>query len=365
MQIYPYTFSRPGRDQIDIGTYIKAAKKDYATIQSYTTESGEEDAIYIYRILKNDRSYLGFVALCNVEDYDNGNMIRHELTIHHKQENQKLLLDQRKALIKPILLTYSPDNEIEEILSKYCKKHKADEHYLLKDGSIHEKWMVNKKKWIKKLQKKVQGIPEMYIADGHHRSAAFSAQRSENPNGKYERLMCAFFSLENLEIKSFHRIITDEQIISNRVQLFDRLSELFHIEDIDDPRAQTDIELPKHELFLYIPNQWKKLKWKDNIIEAVNDPLVLDADLFNRYVCEKIFHCKDIREDSRISYQFSTAGLPKLIEETHLRNHSMSFILPKMSKEEFHRLVEKRTILPPKSTLFEPRLKNGLIIQEL
>ncbi len=366
MHIFPYTFSGPTQNQADIGTYIKAAKKDYSNIHEFTTRTRKKESICIYRILKNNKVYLGFVALCNIEEYAKGNIVKHELTISHKQQNQKMLLETRNALIKPIILTYEPINELEEMLQRYCVNHKADEFYLLKDGSIHEKWMVSKKKWIKRIQEQIEPVSTMYIADGHHRSAAFYSKKKENPKDKsHNKIMSAFFSLKNLDIKSFHRVITDEQIVSNPIQLMDRLGEIFDITDYEDPRAQVDIDLKKHDLLLYYPDRWMKLSWKAHILKESKSPLLLDADLFNEYVCEKIFHCKDIREDSRINYIFSTSGIPELIEQTHIRNHSIAFVLPRMSKDEFYALVKEETILPPKSTLFEPRLKNGLIIQEL
>lgn len=367
MDIYPYDFSRPHKlNDNNIASFIKAAKKKYHTINMRHIKRYKKPGITIYRIQKDGKIYLGFVALSKVQDYLDNIIVKHELTILEKEEQQRKLLNERDSFVKPVLLTYRSIPNLEGLIRAYTNNHPSDEFYLIEDDNLHEKWHITNQKLINEFITLIKPLDKCYIADGHHRSAAMAQQYLDSgKDEKYALMMTAFFSLDNLDIHSFHRIIVDPNRFDNNVDFLLALKKLFLIKPIFHSREALRIPLSKHQMLLLYENEWMKLEWRSDVLNNHSLEEQLDSSLFNQYVCQGIFDCKNIQEDTRISYLEETLGIDILLQKSLEMKGTFVFVLPRLHRDQFEMLVSEGTILPPKSTLFEPRLKNGIIIQEL
>jgi uncharacterized protein (DUF1015 family) len=305
----------------------------------------------------------GIIASLDVRDYDKGKIKKHEKTIFAKEQQQMDLLLERNAMVKPVLLTYPKSNELTYFINTYI----ADNQYFFKiniEESQHQHcfWKVSDVAQIKELQTLfIEKIATTYVADGHHRLASnvllYHTMKEKEGSEDYHQMLCAFFASDELRIEAFNRVVTDvpndflEKINTIATKSF--LSEAI-------PNA-------KHEFSFFYKNEWHTYVWKDAVLAdfKTKKKVVLDVDILNEKVLQDIFNIQDIRKDARISYVEGIKGKEALEKVCSNKENAIAFSLFPVAIEDLIQVSDNDDIMPPKSTWFEPRMKNGMLVQGL
>ena len=317
--------------------------------------------LFIYQIVTKTKTSTGLIASTSVDDILEDKILKHEHTIAKKEQQMMDLALQRNAMIKPVLLAHKRVEGLTKIYEQVCKGKPFLTIPFKEEKSKHYVWKVNEKhssEIIKLFKKNVQ---KSYIADGHHRvSTGMLLNKTKmNTNAEFGDLLSIYFSFDQLEIFDYNRVVSILKEISP-VQLMSQLSKYFKIKPLQKLSKPTK----KHRIIFLIGSEVYQLKWKEKFVQQVDDEILLDAGLLNEYIFENIMGVKDVRTDSRISYIGGTEGVEGVKASLIKNDYAVGFILYPVQKEELTKLADRRLTLPPKSTWFEPRIKNAIISQE-
>lgn len=332
--------------------------------QEYAAEGlfhpAEVDAMYIYQIKDSEGvKQTGVVVLTDIEAYLNGSMRPHEHTLLDNQVVQTELLHKRGAAIKPILMTHPRIEELNTLIDNYIEKHKK--FYVIELGKEkHRFWQVTEGLIQKRLREIFQEkMPHAYIADGHHRAASFAALHQTNPTDKTNRMLCAYFSEEKLKIQAFNRVVQNLNGLTAD-EFLDFLRKEFKIKVL----KEAAVPYIKFEMTMFLDGRWFQLNWRKDVLKQAADAnLQLDVDLLNERILKPILGIQDFRTDTRLSYINSLESSEKLMKAAG--TEGVVFCLFPLEFEDLQKVVDNKEVLPPKSTFFEPRLKNGLLVYEI
>lgn len=322
-------------------------------------------AFYIYQIQSPTGKHTGLVGLNEVEDFFVGKVKKHEDTLSEKEKQQVELFLRWNAILKPVLLTYPPVDEINAWLQDFTAHHKHLFDARFKKGKVlHRIWAVTDPQDISTLQKLFSThVKSSYIADGHHRTSTIALlheQREQYPGYDFDHLFCAFFAIDQLDILDYNRVAEMPKKMSGS-QLMARLSKVFNIEPLPEMHRPQD----KHELVMCFRKEWYSLHWRPEILSGLDEQnALLDASLLNEKVLGDIFEIRNVRSDTRISYVDGSKGMTGLQKAANTRS-KVGFALYPVHFEDMMFLADAGEILPPKSTYFEPRLKSGILVQLL
>lgn len=376
MKILPFRAIYPNLNQVptsnDFFDSVKFRYHEYAAENMF--ETADSDAIYIYQIKNRDkRKFTGLVTGTDISDYFEGKMKKHEKTIVSNEELQSELLHTRGAAIKPVLLTYPSVSELNTLIHEYLDNNRK--FYVIELGNEkHRFWQITEPSIISKIQSIFQKqIPVTYIADGHHRSASFAALHEKLKSEKTNRMLTAYFPIEELEIKEQNRFVADLNSLSADAFL-DKLRELFKIKVLKKgvkPYA-------KLEMTMFLDNRWFQLNWRKSEIKGFAEGLVLlDVHLLNEKVLKPILGVKNIREDARVKYIDGAKTIEEIEEIAQSKadtedisaekkaNGGVVFCMFPVEFEDLKQVADLDGVMPPKSTFFEPRMKNGLLVYEI
>jgi uncharacterized protein (DUF1015 family) len=369
MNIHPFKTLYPQQSLIaSMDRFCEEAKEAYNHYhQSGLFSRYQKPALYILQIETTRRKHTGLVCLNEVDDFFAGKVKKHEKTLSEREQHQIDLLLRWDAVLKPVLLTYPHVEAIETWMTEYTHAHRP---FLItrfeKDHQTHRVWAVTDLKDIQALQTLfAQHIKGTYIADGHHRTSTlatlhdqFSAQYPEHD---FDHLFCAFFAAPQLDILDYNRVVEGVKQ-KGALQLMVHLSHYFVIESLAEARKPNE----KHEMVLYLRKSWFSLRLKPEVLQAYNEhTVVLDATLLNTLVLEPFFHITDVRMDKRITYVEGSKGFKGILKNAGSGNDRAGFMLYPVDFEDMMRLADLGESLPPKSTYFSPRLRSGLLVQEL
>lgn len=365
MKILPFKAVYPNLDNVphsnDFFDTVKFRYQEYTHEQLFNTS--ESEAIYIYQIKNKDKKKsTGLVTCTDIADYFEGKMKKHERTIIANEQLQSELLNTRGAAIKPVLLTHPSVSELDELITNYLDHNKK--FYVIElGGEKHRFWQITEPELVQKIQQIFeQKIPYTYIADGHHRSASFATLHEKKPTDKTTKMLTAYFPMEELEIKEHNRMISDLNGMTPD-SFLEKLMDLFKVKVLKKgvkPYA-------KLEMTMYLDNKWFQLNWRKSVLKGFADGLVLlDAHLLNEKILKPILDIKNVRDDARVEYIDGTKDIED-IEKTlkKLPTDGVVFCLYRVEMEDLITIVDSNGVLPPKSTFFEPRMKNGLLVYEI
>ncbi len=324
--------------------YSELKRQNY--FQLYNKES-----VFVYEITSAGRKYTGIIGLAAFSDYINGTIKRHELTIDNKEIEHLKLFKARRAIVKPILLTYE---EIPEIQRK-LEEVKEDQPLLFScmiTKELHKFWAVQDRDVIDQ----VKSISMLYIADGHHRITVGAKLYLAHPGDPaFAYFPIVLFDFSQLEIKGFHRLVKFEH--------FDGVIEKLEASLNIVPVAKYKRPTHKFEMAIYYHNQWYFAKWKNETLEKHKEKIInLDTELLNSEILGPIFGISDFKNDARIKYVEGNTRVDKIEAIDH--NELIFFRLFPISFTDFKRVSDEDISLPPKSTWFFPRIRNGLIVHE-
>ena len=359
----------PDTSEYDPRVYEKAAENFQKFQDKGWLKQDEKKQYYIYAQTMNGKTQYGLVVGAFVDDYLNGVIKKHELTRRDKEEDRMKHVRVNNANIEPVFFAY-PDNAVlDALIGKYKATEPEYDFIAPIDGFRHQLWIVSDDNDIKTVTDEFEKMPYLYIADGHHRSAAAALVGAEkaklNPNHtgteEYNYFMAVCFQASQLTILDYNRVVKDLNGMSSE-EFLNALTTNFTVED-----KGTEIYKPAklHEFSLYLDSHWYSLTAKDGTYDN-NDPIgVLDVDISSRLILDDILGIKDLRSDKRIDFVGGLRGLGELKRRVDSGEMRMALALYPVSMQQIMDIADSGKIMPPKATWFEPKLRSGLIIHKL
>ncbi len=326
-----------------------------------TLEKKLKKGFYIYRQIKPDFIYTGIIANISADDYRNGNIKIHEQTLAPKEEKLKEYLKTVAINAEPVMFTYPHQAVIDNLVNRLVGNEKYADFE--KDGKQHQMWVVEQEDDVNAIIAAFEKIEKVYVADGHHRSASsvlLAEELNKKETGPWSNFMGIFFPDHNLQLFEFNRLIKDTNNLSAE-QIISALGEDFLVEQIS---KNTYKPLILHEISMYVAGKWYSLKLKH---DRKNDQLTdkLDANILSKNILSPILGIHDLRNDKRIDFISGLYGPEALKEKVDSNQFAIAFGLFPVSFEQFFAFSDQGKMMPPKTTWFEPKLLNGLVMYDL
>ena len=342
----------------------KSRMKYLDFVRSNILETATESSFYIYRQVKPDFVYTGLIATIAAEDYHNGNIKIHEQTLQKKEEKLKDYLKVVGINAEPVMFTYPHKSVIDELINRLTSTEPYAEFEL--EDKKHFLWQVSVND-IPELESAFNSVERFYVADGHHRSASSVlladelARETEDQSGEasWSKFMGIFIPDHNLQLFEFNRLVRNASA-PEVSEVIEKLSENFEVTPLPDDLFQPSC---LHEFSMYYRNVWYKLNFKQK-----HDPLaeeVLDANILTNYVLRPLFGIQDLRNDDRVGFMSGLKGVTELKRSVDRAEFDFAFGLFPVSMEQFFKFSDEGLMMPPKTTWFEPKLLNGLVIYDI
>jgi uncharacterized protein (DUF1015 family) len=365
----PYRAALPLLSKIKSpNSFFRDVKVDFRSfLQKGFYEQDEQPAFYIHRVQTKYRSYTGFNAYIHLDDYREGRIRKHEHTIRAKEDQVMELYEERKALIKPVMLTYPNVLEIDALTNRITFSLKPALEFDF-DDERHTIWRIDQPEYLETYARLfAEKVPLTYIADGHHRSetslqyCAFKQQHNPGHTGQeaYNFLLAELYPASEIEIHNYNRLLETLNGLSGQ-QFLERLSEVYDIE----ATSKSYKPATPHNMGMYLFGQWYRLTVKPAYLQerpAVRDRL--DVAIFNQVVLRGILGVEDVRTYPKIKYQEGPKGTVALIEMVDEGDATVAFNLYPVALEDMIAIAREDGVLPPKSTWFFPRLRSGFTVQ--
>jgi uncharacterized protein (DUF1015 family) len=359
----------PGTSEYDPKVYERAAQNFKKFQEKGWLVQDEDEHYYIYAQTMNGKTQYGLVVGAHVDDYMNGVIKKHELTRRDKEEDRMKHVRVNNANIEPVFFAY-PDNEtLDSLLRKYAATEPEYDFIAPIDGFRHQFWVISDEEDMETITREFAAMPSLYIADGHHRSAAAALvgaeKQRQNPCHKgdeeYNYFMAVCFQASQLTILDYNRVVKDLNGLTSE-QFLDALRKNFEVEDMG-----TDIYKPQrlHEFSLYLDGHWYRLTARTGTFDD-SDPIgVLDVDISSRLILDQILGIKDLRSSNRIDFVGGLRGLGELRRRVDSGEMRAALALYPVSMQQIMDIADSGKIMPPKATWFEPKLRSGLVIHKL
>ena len=364
MQINPFRALLPHLEKIESNdTFFAAVKEEFSRfIQDDCFEYREAPALYLCSIQSVSHRALGIVACAHIQDYLHGAIKRHENTIPAKEEVQIRLWQEQKAMVKPGLLAYPSVPARDAWMQNRASKQAPNlEIPFPAEEQIYQIWEITDPVELQYIQELFAAfVPRSYIADGHHRcsSSAVLYERGLIQGKADPDFLVALFPSNYLNIQAFHRVLDEVNWTAN--ELIKKLEPYFHIE------VSTNAILPtqKFEWGLLVENQAFRLTWRSDFLARYHwEKAILDTQLFNEVILPNVFGIVNVRQEPRLTYVEGAKGIAHLHQEQQLKPRRVAFALYPIDLQEMMLLADHDQALPPKSTWFEPRMKNGILVR--
>ena len=358
-----------GTDEHDPCVYDKAVQNFQMFQDKGWLVQDKKDCYYIYAQTMNGKTQYGLVVGAYVPDYLNGVIKKHELTRRDKEEDRMKHVRVNDANNEPVLFAY-PDNAVlDAIVAKYTAKKPVYDFVAPDDGFGHTFWVIDQDEDIAAITKAFAAMPSLYIADGHHRSAAAALvgaeKAKENPNHRgdeeYNYFMAVCFPASQLTIIDYNRVVKELNGLTS-AQFLEALRKHF---DVVDKGSEVYKPAALHNFSLYLDGKWYSLTAKPDTYDD-NDPIgVLDVTISSNLILDEILGIKDLRSDKRIDFVGGIRGLGELKKRVDSGEMKMALALYPVSMKQLMDIADTGNIMPPKTTWFEPKLRSGLVIHKL
>ena len=367
--IKPEINFEPGTSEYDPRVYEKAAENFQMFQDKGWLKQDDKEQYYIYAQTMNGKTQYGLVVGAYVEDYMTGVIKKHELTRRDKEEDRMKHVRVNNANIEPVFFAYPDNSVLNDLIMRYAATEPEYDFIAPIDGFGHKLWVISDDNDIKTITEEFKKMPALYIADGHHRSAAAALVGAEkakqNPNHKgdeeYNYFMAVCFQASQLTILDYNRVVKDLNGLTSE-QFLDALRKNFTVEDMG-----TGIYKPAklHAFSLYLDEHWHRLEAKEGTYDN-NDPIgVLDVDISSRLILDEILKIGDLRSSNRIDFVGGLRGLEELKRRVDNGEMRAALALYPVSMQQIMDIADSGKIMPPKATWFEPKLRSGLIIHKL
>ena len=358
-----------GTSEYDPRVYEKAAENFAKFQQKGWLVQDDKEQYYIYAQEMNGKTQYGLVVGAYVNDYMTGVIKKHELTRRDKEEDRMKHVRVNNANIEPVFFAY-PDNEVlNELIMRYAATEPEYDFIAPIDGFGHKFWCVADDKDIETITREFAKMPSLYIADGHHRSAAAALVGAEkaklNPNHRgdeeYNYFMAVCFQASQLTILDYNRVVKDLNGLTSE-EFIAALQKNFVVVDKGE-----EIYKPAqmHEFSLYLDSHWYSLTAKEGTYDNTDPIGVLDVDISSRLILDEILQIGDLRSSKRIDFVGGLRGLGELKRRVDSGEMRAALALYPVSMKQIMDIADSGKIMPPKATWFEPKLRSGLVIHKL
>ncbi len=328
----------------------------------------DQERYYLYAQTMNRKTQYGFVVCSHVDDYMNGKIMKHELTRKDKEEDRMKHVRVNDANVEPVFFAYPDNAELDQIMNRVIDSP-AEYDFTAPDGVGHHFWVIDNKENIQRITDAFSRIPSLYIADGHHRSAAAALVGAEkaknNPNHtgneEYNYFMAVCFPADQLNIIDYNRLVKDLNGLTSE-RFLEKLKTHFEVEE-----KGSDIVSPTslHNFSIYLDGKCYSLTAKPDTYDD-NDPIgVLDVTISSKYILDEILGIEDLRTDKRIDFVGGIRGLGELKQRVDSGEMKLAIALYPVTMKQLMDIADSGNIMPPKTTWFEPKLRSGLVIHKL
>ncbi len=373
---HPLSFLHIGKPEVDLApsinlydprVYLKAKDNLQKLIDDNIIAQDKENFFYIYAQTMNGRTQYGLVGCAAVEDYWNDVIKKHEKTRKEKEEDRCEHVRVTNSHSGPIFLTYRDIDVINDIVAKEIEAEPEND-FVSEDGIRHQTWVIKSKETNKKIENILSEVDNFYVADGHHRSAAAAIvgreRREANPahtgNEEYNYFLSVLFPASHLFIMDYNRVVKDLNDLTYD-DFFAKLKENFNIEESGVQVKPTS----KGEIGMYIAGKWYRMNAKEHL-RSITDPVnKLDVALLQNYVLTPLLAIDDPRTSKRIDFVGGIRGLDELERRVNSGEMVLAFAMYPTSVDELMSIADAGKIMPPKSTWFEPKLRDGLFVHFL
>ena len=367
--IKPEIDFEPETSEYDPRVYEKAAENFKAFQEKGWLVQDDKEQYYIYAQTMNSKTQYGLVVGAYVDDYLNGVIKKHELTRRDKEEDRMKHVRVNNANIEPVFFAY-PDNDVlNTLIMRYASTHPEYDFVAPIDGFRHQFWVISDQADIEAITKEFAKMPSLYIADGHHRSAAAAlvgaekAKQNPHHTGKeeYNYFMAVCFPASQLTILDYNRVVKD----LNGMTSEEFLNALHNDFEVECKGTEPYRPVQLHEFSLYLDGKWYSLIAKKGTYNDADPIGILDVDISSRLILDKLLGIKDLRSDKRIDFVGGLRGLEELKRRVDSGEMKMALALYPVSMKQIMDIDDSGKIMPPKATWFEPKLRSGLIIHKL
>lgn len=357
-----------GTDEHEPKVYVKAKENFDLFREKKWLKQDDKEMYYIYAQTMNGRTQYGLVVCASVEDYMQGRIKKHELTRRDKEEDRMKHVRINNANIEPVFLAYPAQTSLDKIVAEHTLA-KPIYDFTAVDGVGHQLWLIEDDASINAITACFEQIPALYIADGHHRTAAAALvgneKKEQNPSHtgqeEYNYFLAVCFPDNQLQIIDYNRVVKDLNG-HDKSSFLAALEEDFMVE-----KKGYEIHKPErlHNFGLYIDHEWYSLTAKPGRYND-NDPIgVLDVSVASGLILDRILGIKDLRSDKRIDFVGGIRGLKELERRVDSGEMALALSLYPVSMKQLIDIADSGNIMPPKTTWFEPKLRSGLVIHTL
>jgi uncharacterized protein (DUF1015 family) len=375
----PYSLLRVTKAEIDLSPEVDVHGKEVynKVVENFETfrkngwlKQDTEEKLYIYAQTMNSRTQYGIVCCTSIEDYFNNNIKKHELTRKDKEEDRMIHVRITNANVEPVFFSYPANKSIDSIVAEIVANNKPVYDFVADDGFGHHFWTIDSKETIAHIIEIFNNeIPSLYVADGHHRTAAAALvgqeKRKNNPNHtgseEYNFFMSVLFPDNQLKIIDYNRVVKDLNNLS-REDFLKKLNEVFVLEN-----KGTEIYTPAglHNFAMYFEGNWYSLTAKEGTYNDLDPIGVLDVTILSTLVLDHILDIKDLRTSTRVDFIGGIRGLAELKKRVDSGEMRAAFALYPVSMKQLIDIADTGNIMPPKTTWFEPKLRSGLVVHLL
>ena len=366
--IKPEIDFEPGTGEHEPKVYDKAVENFKKFQDKGWLVQDTQDCYYIYAQTMDGRTQYGFVVGASVEDYLTGRIKKHELTRREKEADRMHHIEINNANIEPVFLAFPDNSTLEDIIDRTAQTS-PEYDFVSEDGIGHTLWVIKDEETIATITKEFAAIPYLYIADGHHRTAAAAhvgeekakADPNHTGNEEYNYLLAVCFPQSHLKVMDYNRVVVDLNG-NTEEQFLEKVGEKFIVEE-----KGNEIYKPAklHNFSLYLGGKWYSLTAKEGTYDD-NDPIgVLDVTISSDYILRDILGITDLRTDKRIDFVGGIRGLGELKQRVDSGEMKMALALYPVTMKQIIDIADSGKIMPPKATWFEPKLRSGLIIHKL
>ena len=358
-----------GTSEYDARVYERAAENFAKFQREGWLVQDADDHYYVYAQTMNGHTQYGIVVGAAVDDYMNGVILKHELTRRDKEEDRMKHVRVCDANIEPVFLAYPDDDVLDAVVARYTLQEPEYDFIAPVDGFRHQFWIIDKEEDITAVTERFALMPHLYIADGHHRTAAAALVGAEkakaNPahtgTEEYNYLMAVCFPASQLTILDYNRVVKD--LNGHSPAEFLTLLEKDFVVSPQGTEPYRPARL--HEFSLYLKGEWYSLMLKPGLVDETDPIESLDVSISSKRILDEILGIKDLRSDKRIDFVGGLRGLGELKRRVDSGEMQMALALYPVSMQQIIRIADSGNIMPPKAPWFEPKLRSGLVVHKL
>lgn len=358
-------YNQPGRKSRGLEKFRKIRERYLEFIESRVFQRDEKPAYYLYEQRHHHHSYLGVIAGVSVEDYHSGHILKHEATLQKREKMFAQYLGTTGFNAEPVLLAHRNSDELKQLYQRVCSD-RPEYEFTTADRAEHRLWIIDHPADIAEITRLYRDIEELYIADGHHRTASSARlyESGQSPAALHESsayFMALLIAEESLHIDSFYRLLQLDDL--NLEALLANLEKEFSVHRI--PTPPTPENTKKHQFSMYCNGQWYSLRLRKEPPATARPIDRLDAEILTNSILAPLLGIRDLRSDSRISFEPGYIAPDEIARRIDRGSYTLAFGLHPVEMAELKNIADSGCIMPPKSTYIEPKLRSGLIIYDL